>query len=66
MAVRTPPVQIYTSTLARRDRAWSRGRDRGRGRRRRRRVRALDFAALGLSLLVVAAVVAAVLAPAAA
>jgi hypothetical protein len=54
MAVRTPPVQIYTSTLHRRERAWGRG---------RARARALDRAALGLSLLVVAVLVVAVLAP---
>jgi hypothetical protein len=54
MAVRTPPVHIYTSTLHRRQRAWGRGRD---------RARALDLAALGFSLLVVAVLVVAVLAP---
>jgi hypothetical protein len=54
MAVRPPPVHIYTSTLHRRERAWGRGRD---------RARALDLAALGLSLLVVAVIVVAVLAP---
>jgi hypothetical protein len=54
MAVRTPPVHIYTSTLHRRERAWGRGRD---------RARALDLAALGVSLLVVAVLVVAVLAP---
>jgi hypothetical protein len=64
MAVRIPPVQIYTSTLHRRERAWGRGRDPARrAHRRRRRVRALDLAALGLSLLVVAVLVVAVLAP---
>ncbi|HEV7461695.1 MAG TPA: hypothetical protein VGN78_14245 [Solirubrobacteraceae bacterium] len=51
-------------TLTRRERAWSRGRERARRANRRRRVvRALDFAALGLSLLVVTVLVAAVLAP---
>jgi hypothetical protein len=65
MAVRTPPVHIYTSTLHRRERAWGRGRDGVRRTRRRRRVRALDLAALGLSLLVVGVLVVAVLAPAA-
>ncbi len=54
MAVRTPPVHIYTSTLHRRERAWGRGRD---------RARALELAALGLSLLVLAVLVVAVLAP---
>jgi hypothetical protein len=54
MAVRTPPVHIYTSTLHRRERGWGRGRD---------RARVLDLAALGLSLLVVAVLVVAVLAP---
>jgi hypothetical protein len=54
MAVRTPPVHIYTSTLHRRERAWGRGRDRARAR---------DLGALGLSLLVVAVLVVAVLAP---
>jgi hypothetical protein len=64
MAVRMPPVHIYTSTLHRRERAWGRGRDRARrAHRRRRRVRALDLAALGLSLLVVAVLAVAVLAP---
>jgi hypothetical protein len=51
-------------TLTRRERAWSRGRERARRANRRRRVvRALDFAALGLSLLVVTVLVVAVLAP---
>ena len=66
MAVRTPPVHIYTSTLHRRERAWGRGRDRARrAQRRRRRVRAVDVAALGASLLVVAVLVVAVFVPAA-
>jgi hypothetical protein len=59
MIVRTPPVQIYTSTLHRRDRLW------GRSRGRRRRRRTLDVAALALSLVIAASVVVAILAPAA-
>lgn len=57
MVVRTPPGHIYTSTLHRRERAWGRPR---RGRRRR-----VDAAALALSLVVIATVVVAILAPAA-
>jgi hypothetical protein len=65
LTVRTPPVHIYTSTLHRRERAWV-GRHRARrAHRRRRRVRALDLAALGLSLLFAAVLVVALLAPAA-
>jgi hypothetical protein len=63
MAARTPPVHIYTSTLTRRERAWASGRDRAGTHRPRRRGRARDLAVLGLSLLVVAVVAVAVLAP---
>jgi hypothetical protein len=67
MVVRTPPVQIYTSTLTRRERAWRRG-GRGAARRdsrRRRRARARDLALLLASMLLAATVLVAVLAPAA-
>jgi hypothetical protein len=67
MIVRTPPVQIYTSTLRRSERAWHRGGRDGvvvrRGSGRRRRVWARDLAIAGVAVLVVAVLVVAVLAP---
>jgi len=67
MVLRTPPVQIYTSTLTRRERAWRRGgRDAARRpARRRRRAWVRDLAILGVSTLLAATVLVAVLAPAA-
>ena len=63
MVLRTPPVQIYTSTLTRRERAWRRGgRDAARRpARRRRRAWVRDLAILGVSTLLAATVLVAVL-----
>ena len=47
MLVRTPPTQIYASTLSRRQRAWVRS--------RRRRALGRLYAAVGVAVIVLAA-----------